>query len=156
MCAKYTPTALPVRLDISRTDTAAQLQSGCGPSTFPTSHARNARHESRQERQQEEMNRMFFDVVNGNLREFLSTYALGSVSGDCSSVFDEWVRSFHSEYDDNWYSKNRDRLARSFRPIWDEYFNIPSSECKNLILLDQPKHGPVYNAAESSVPDLLG
>lgn len=150
MSAKYTPTALPVKLDISRSDTGNQLSSNI-QNPFPEA----SRRESKQDQQREEMNRMFYDIVNVNLRDFLNSYPLGSVSGGSSVVFDEWVRSFHSEYEDSWYAKNRERLVRSFRPIWDAYFEIPVSQHPELIPVKPSKSDSMVASHNTSFPDLL-
>ena len=137
MCAKYTPTPLPVRIDISRADTGSQLKS-----INPPAFAEKSSHASKQDIEQTEMNRMFLEVVTSDLRSFLKSYPLSDVSGDSSVVFVDWMRAFHAEYDDAWFSKNRERLARSFRPIWDEYFNVSS--------------GREGIPSASDLPDLLG
>lgn len=150
MCAKYTPTTLPVKLDISRVDTRNQLCSNI-QNSFPEA----SRRESKQDQQREEMNRMFYDIVNVNLQDFLHSYPLGSVSGGSSVVFDEWVRSFHSEYEDSWYAKNRERLVRSFKPIWDAYFEIPLSQKPDLISVKLSKSDSMEASQNTSFPDLL-
>lgn len=40
---------------------------------------------------------------------------------DADASFQRWLRDFHSERSDVWFSKNYGRLCIEFRPLWDEF-----------------------------------
>lgn len=122
MTAKYTPSPLPVKLDLLNPDTAGQLGRKGNPRVSPQEHPRN----SRDVKVHEQLNRDFHDLLRSDLSDFLQD------SADRS--FEAWLRRFHSEYDDEWFSKNRGRLVGPFRAIWDEHFGVSGGEASLIDL----------------------
>ena len=143
MTTKYTPTPLPVKLDVSKSNTAEQL--GVHSShVFPrTIHA------GKDIRLQEEMNKLCIDVVRKSLHDFQEADLLELPASGTGDGFERWMRAFHSEYDDGWYARNHIRLLRSFRPIWDDYFGLEPVPVERIGQEEPP-------TKMRELPDLLG
>ena len=165
MASRYTPTPLPAKLDISKSDTAQQLRSNQGVAVSPSSQRI-----SKDAQLQDEMNRMCIEVVTNNLKQYLDSHIAGGVHPNSTDAFEGWMRSFHSEYEDSWYMKNHTRLVKSFRPIWDGYFGVASTQAEAALgsvgvgvvdLLELGSAGPrdpapPLTTSSPLLPDLLG
>lgn len=112
MVSRYVPTPLPVRLDLSRPDTKAQLSS-------KNSHSndRNIVNMDSNQATPKQINALFIEVVERDIRGFIESDI--ATSEEDKDSFLRWLREFHKEYDDAWFSKNQDRLASSFKALWD-------------------------------------
>lgn len=66
-------------------------------------------------------NRPFYELVRASMAEACAqeTKATGFLSGD-EATFEQWLRQFHSERDDEWYESNHVRVYNAFKPHWDE------------------------------------
>jgi hypothetical protein len=148
MAARYHQTPLPVKLDISRTDTAEQLK----PKSF--SESTKVNHESTKESLlQRELNDACIDVVRRSVEEYSSQHRFTQSCPPDIRDYESWLRHFHAEYDDRWYAKNHDRLTRSFHPIWSHYFD----SLAHVSTLSANDAGLATKSSSSAVvPDLLG
>lgn len=123
MSRKYVPTLLPVQLDLKKTNTGEQLRLGLGMPGQLSQISTSSSRLSKQEELQADLNNSCMNIVKSHKEDFLKRngefFALcDDICKSDESLFESWVRDFHSEYDDSWYSMNRERLFRSFRPIW--------------------------------------
>lgn len=164
MSTRYTPTSLPVKLDLSRGVTSNQLRKGDARVSSPKPQTI-----SNTSKLQEEMNKMCIDVVTSSLDLFLKGDILldGGYSSD--EQFERWMRHFHSEYDEVWFANNHTRLYKSFRPIWNQHLGIDTGSSStssqfqthagsvglvsDLLELDKPLKS---SHQSSDLPDLLG
>ena len=155
MAARYHQTPLPVRLDVTRTDTREQLEREKHrmPRTPEPGVSKDVvlRHE---------LNTACIDVVERSIGDFARQKNLTSTSINLDSEYESWLRAFHSEYDDNWYAKNHDRLTRSFHPIWTAHFcmkpvTLPSDVSNGSASVDLIDIGPVASIP-TVLTDLLG
>ena len=67
------------------------------------------------------------DVMRVFLKEWLAKKfeKLGGAPRSLSreediKFFWEWVREFHNEYNEDWFSRNMPRLKTEFTPVWKE------------------------------------
>lgn len=67
----------------------------------------------------EARNRPFYALVRASMADACSAEVVSPGAGDGSS-FEKWLREFHSERDDVWYSSNHSRVYNAFRPHWDD------------------------------------
>jgi len=111
MVTRYIPTALPAKLDMSRGDSYGQLRSREASRCYSTRDGVEP-----EQRKEEKMNATFHDLVQSHMKAFIVEHS--SQCHDSTTLFSSWLRLFHSEYGDKWFSKNQDRLTASFRPIW--------------------------------------
>ncbi|CAD7941700.1 unnamed protein product [Amoebophrya sp. A120] len=106
----YVQTALPVLLDLQNRNTRDQIQSGVSRPSHKT-----AAQESK-----EECARIM--QVSGH--EFLDKRQLCQPGTAPLSreedvpLFWEWVREFHGEYNEDWFTRNMPRLKQEFLPMW--------------------------------------
>lgn len=63
-------------------------------------------------------NRPFFELVRASISEAVASDSNTSASEE--EQFEQWLRQFHSERDDEWYASNHVRLINAFKPHWDE------------------------------------
>lgn len=164
MSTRYTPTSLPVKLDLSRGDTVHHLRKVDARFSSPKQPTI-----SKTSKLQEEMNKMCIDVVTSSLDLFLKGDILHDGGFPSDEQFERWMRHFHSEYDEVWYAKNHTRLYKSFRPIWNQHLGIhtgssstssqlqthpgPVGLVNDLLELDKPSKS---SHQSSDLPDLLG
>lgn len=115
MVTRYVPVALPARIDLNSPETGKQLLFGVGiksPSDRP--HNRNCSDASYSIPDPSA-------VIHESISKFIDSQHSSLDAQE--ALFEKFLRFFHSEYDDVWYSRNRERLARSFKPLWDEFMD---------------------------------
>ncbi|KAF4734453.1 hypothetical protein FOZ62_031789, partial [Perkinsus olseni] len=136
----YNPSSLPVRIDLSAPDTLEQLRkasrnprvpSSCfATSTAATETAKEEQQHSRGDRSMQlrsEGRARGRLLIESNLERYIRKLRKKEPTLDCSTedVFVSWLRYFHKEYDDEWFSKNYRRLAHGpFREVFDAFNNI--------------------------------
>ena len=116
MTSRYQPTSLPVRLDLSRMDTASQLHE-----VVSRKGAYSSPRPAREEIYRDEMTRMCNELIEKEIQAYIICHMNCAINEEDS--FYSWLRHFHSEYDDSWFDMNRERLIRSFRPLWSLNYN---------------------------------
>ena len=110
MTTRYKQTPLPGKLDLNRYDTKQQLSEVIEPKESSPIHVQILQ-KSKDQETQEEINKLFSDVIVKDLQKFITP------SHNSETLFKQWVRQFHSEYDDSWFSKNYPRLIKAFQPV---------------------------------------
>jgi len=69
----------------------------------------------------EARNRPFYELVRTSMAEAAGgALRAGGPAADTEVAFERWLRNFHSERDDGWYTNNHTRVFNAFRPHWDE------------------------------------
>ncbi|CAD7929660.1 unnamed protein product [Amoebophrya sp. A25] len=108
----YVQTSLPILLDLQNRNTREQINTGA---SRPSASSQK----SVAEQSKDECAR----IMQESGVEFLQKRHLCSGSGpltreDDVRYFWEWVREFHNEYNDDWYTRNMPRLKQEFYPVW--------------------------------------
>ena len=122
MTTRYKQTPLPGKLDLNRYDTKQQLSEVIEPKESSPIHVQILQ-KSKDQETQEEINKLFSDVIVKDLQKFISINEVMLLddpitpSHNSETLFKQWVRQFHSEYDDSWFSKNYPRLIKAFQPV---------------------------------------
>lgn len=104
----YKPAALPPLLDLSNKNTKSQLGGDVGEADPKKKSADDCR-----------------AVMKEHLREWIESdpgediIAERTREGDVKAFW-LWVRHFHKEYNDDWYTRNMPRLKEQFHPIFIE------------------------------------
>jgi hypothetical protein len=70
------------------------------------------------EARKEARNRPFYELVRSSMAA--SVREANCLPGDDGPGFERWLRNFHSERDDEWFTNNHTRVYNAFRPHWDE------------------------------------
>jgi len=112
----YRKTPLPVKLNLNDRNTAGQLKEGnpasdswgsldgVGPATLASQSLKNCT-----------------DVMHKHLQEWLHTQGMKgpppSAEAEQRAMW-AWIREFHKEYNDDWFSRNMPRLHEKFKPIF--------------------------------------
>jgi hypothetical protein len=155
MVTKYSPVRLPVRLDNTRMETREQL------SARPENISKIEEACFNKEVQlRENLSRACSEIVERDIRRFLEEPMHSTVSLD--SRFDFWLRTFHTEYDDSWFSANHQRLVRSFKPVWDDVVAKVAGGSSTLrsapsgLLKSSHELGTSVLSSVDLLPDLLG
>lgn len=147
MSKKYIPTPLPAKLDLQKPNTGQQLSASAGTSLKVSIVTKAGDIKTKQKQFQDDINQSCMNIITEHLAQFLRKYHQLvdlNVCEDPSSMFEQWVRNFHSEYDDVWFSDNRQRLFRSFKPIWDDHFKAGRSGTELgdvLVMGNRPSKG---------------
>jgi hypothetical protein len=82
------------------------------------------------------------NVAIDDLRQYIETQKMRSnvlsklPSADNHDLLMSWIRRFHSEYDDAWFSENEERLYVPFKGIWDKYWQDSQSTGTSYPLID--------------------
>ncbi|KAF4691474.1 hypothetical protein FOZ62_030454, partial [Perkinsus olseni] len=130
----YNPSSLPVRIDLSAPDTLEQLRKASRNPRVPSScfaTSTTATTETAKEEQQHSRGDRSMQLrsegrargrllIESNLERYVRKLRKKEPTLDCSTedVFVSWLRYFHKEYDDEWFSKNYKRLAHGpFREV---------------------------------------
>jgi len=89
------------------------------------------RREVTEEERREALQRPFYEVIHASMARTYEAAACESGSLCQEALFQQWLRQFHSERDDEWFLNNRTRLENAFRPHWDRLFSgrLVDSDC---------------------------
>ncbi len=115
MVTRYVPVDLPARIDMSSPDTARQLSIELSGKLVPGSHETSHCSDMRCRIPNPDA------LVHESIAQFVEAYPRPVESAE--ALFGEFLRFFHSEYDDVWYLNNRARLVRSFKPLWEQFMS---------------------------------
>eukprot|EP00931_Biecheleriopsis_adriatica_P026101 TRINITY_DN15904_c0_g1_i1.p1 TRINITY_DN15904_c0_g1~~TRINITY_DN15904_c0_g1_i1.p1 ORF type:complete len:381 (+),score=125.28 TRINITY_DN15904_c0_g1_i1:114-1256(+) len=110
----YRKTPLPAKLDLNKRNTREQLQQvtddkrGSLEGITPTTAAKDSTKDCN-------------DVMQKDLRKWLVDHDITgpppSAEAEQRAMW-QWIRDFHKEYNDDWYTRNMPRLRDIFRPIF--------------------------------------
>lgn len=110
----YRKTPLPVRLDLNKRNTREQLSQGTDDKRGILQGAGVACPTTESQKD-----------CNGVMRKDLEQWLIDhGISGPPPSpeveqrAMWQWIRDFHKEYSDDWYTRNMPRLRDQFRPIF--------------------------------------
>lgn len=101
----YQQTALPVKLDLSKHNTAEQLKTGGTSKSTPAEESKDD----------------CTEVMRKHLLEWLERHGIEGPPPDPVAeqrALWSWIRDFHQEYNDDWFSRNMPRLFEQFKPIF--------------------------------------
>lgn len=115
MVTRYVPVDLPARIDMSIPNTAQQLSIGLSGKRLPGPHETSHRSDMRCRIPNPDA------LVRESMAQFVEAYPRPVESVE--ALFGEFLRFFHSEYDDVWYVNNCVRLVRSFKPLWEQFMS---------------------------------
>jgi len=109
----YRKTALPVRLDLNNKNTRNQLKSS------PDDGRGRLEVGSKSTASQSQKN--CTDVMRTDLQEWLQKRGIEgpppSPEQETRAMW-EWMRDFHKEYNDDWFTRNMPRLHEVFKPVF--------------------------------------
>eukprot|EP00397_Hematodinium_sp_SG-2012_P046685 GEMP01052842.1.p1 GENE.GEMP01052842.1~~GEMP01052842.1.p1 ORF type:complete len:228 (-),score=55.04 GEMP01052842.1:792-1475(-) len=133
----YKPSALPPILDLSNKNTRSQLVTG-----RPSDPKKLSQEACR-------------DVMQEHLLEWIEKKDADHLIDARTSVGDVtafwlWLRDFHKEYNDNWYTRNMPRLKEQFQPTFvstlkerrQQTTETHSPMCDDLLDLGEPSTAP--------------
>jgi len=169
----YRKTPLPVRLNLNDRNTKEQLGSGT-----PEESARGSLEGVGLASTASQSQKNCTEVMVKHLKEWMDTHEIKgpppSPDAEQRAMW-QWIRDFHKEYNDDWFSRNMPRLHETFRPVFvDEIKRMkkqaaaekPSqnaapqtqSQSKNLMDFDEPAAAGSHatnGKATSAQSDLL-
>jgi len=99
---------------------------GAGGSSQPAAGALETLEPDATSADVEARNQPFYELVRREMAEALEAEASSGTSlalddpGEVEALFERWLRQFHSERDDSWFTNNHTRVYKAFRPHWDE------------------------------------
>lgn len=113
----YRKTPLPVKLNLNDRNTRVQLstseQADAGRGALEgVGLASSASSQSQKDSK---------DVMVKDLRDWLSTHGINGPPPNAEAeqrAMWKWIRDFHKEYNDDWFSRNMPRLHEQFRPVF--------------------------------------
>lgn len=132
----YVQTQLPVLLDLQNRNTRSQIDSGDGRAPAWSGGARGSVRQQSLADCRAIMEKSLDDWLEQKFTS-LSPSNVGSAGGDIPRTFSreqdikffwEWVREFHNEYNDDWFSRNMPRLKTEFTPIWRKAVRAAASK----------------------------
>jgi hypothetical protein len=107
----YQKTALPAKLDLTKYNTREQLKAA------PEASASNGKTKGAAEDSKQDCT----DVMRKDLRDWLSKHEIHGPPPDAvteQKAMWAWIRDFHQEYSDDWFSRNMPRLHEQFKPVY--------------------------------------
>mmetsp|Transcript_54875 Transcript_54875/g.141362 ORF Transcript_54875/g.141362 Transcript_54875/m.141362 type:complete len:273 (-) Transcript_54875:41-859(-) len=119
----YRKTPLPVRLNLNDRNTREQLSNTPEDSSRGTLEGVGLAPATASASSREQSEKDSLDVMRKDLQAWLHT---NGISGPPPSAEAEqramwmWIRAFHKEYGDDWFSRNMPRLHERFRPVFLE------------------------------------
>ena len=158
----YQPTPLPARINLDDLDTQKQLNEASKNVKVPANvaspdplgsvpPAKKIDSVAQRDRiLRDQLNQSGRKVIEDDLAGYLEERKLRGKS----SGFRDWIRRFHSEYDDAWFNSNFIRLENAFLPIWMKLSGEePSISAPSANLLDfwdsEPPPAPSKPADDS-------
>lgn len=114
----YRKTPLPVKLNLNDRNTREQLTSGT-----PEESSRGTLEGAGLASTASQSQKNCTDVMRKDLKDWLVTHEIRgpppSAEAEQRAMW-QWIRDFHKEYNDDWFSRNMPRLHEQFRPVFLE------------------------------------
>eukprot|EP00927_Polykrikos_kofoidii_P081394 TRINITY_DN78715_c0_g1_i1.p1 TRINITY_DN78715_c0_g1~~TRINITY_DN78715_c0_g1_i1.p1 ORF type:complete len:238 (-),score=57.03 TRINITY_DN78715_c0_g1_i1:43-756(-) len=112
----YRKTALPVRLNLNDRNTKEQLT---GPA--PEHNARGALEGVGVASSTHQSQKDSVEVMRKDLCTWLTNHGIDgpppSIEAEQRAMW-QWIRDFHSEYNDDWFARNMARMIERFKPVF--------------------------------------
>jgi len=125
--AMYRKTPLPVRLNLSDRNTREQLKSKCDDSV----NSRGVLEGAGLAAPVVTSRQGCTDVMREHLRSWLAEHGISgpppSPEAEQRAMW-QWMREFHKEYNDDWFTRNMPRLHEQFRPVFVEIMKQMKAE----------------------------
>ncbi|CAK0823505.1 unnamed protein product, partial [Prorocentrum cordatum] len=118
----YRKTALPVKLNLQDRNTRAQIQSGTDEKASNRGNLEGVKAVSgTRVSSAAQSQKGCTDVMRKDLCDWLDSHGVAGAPPSAEAeqrAMWSWIRDFHKEYSDDWFSRNMPRLHEQFRPVF--------------------------------------